>query len=75
MQRYTDINGDSGVAAYEVGASYIVVQFKDGAEYEYTSLSAGQQHVDEMARLARQGDGLNSFINRVVKKRYSRRLR
>lgn len=50
------------------------VAFKDGAIYRYTSVSAGQAILDRMIVLARAGDGLNQFINRAVKKRYSERL-
>ena len=50
------------------------VAFKDGAIYRYTALSAGQANLDRMIVLARAGDGLNQYINRAVKKRYSERL-
>lgn len=30
MERYKDINGDSGVIAYECGTDYIRVQFSTG---------------------------------------------
>jgi hypothetical protein len=73
MTPYRDV--ESGVAAYDIGQSHIDVQFKDGSVYRYTSLSAGRANIDEMARLARAGDGLNTFINQVVRKRYSARLR
>jgi glycine cleavage system aminomethyltransferase T len=75
MTPYRDWDQDSGVQAYDIEQSHIDVQFKDGAVYRYTSLSAGQTNLDHMARLARAGDGLNAFINRFVKNRYSARLR
>lgn len=75
MKPYRDVDGDSGVAASEDGAGYILVQFKDGAVYEYTDSSAGATNVAEMKRLAASGDGLNAFINRHVRKLYSRRVR
>ncbi len=75
MTPYRDWDRDSGVRAYDIGQSHIDVEFKDGAMYRYTSLSAGQGNLDEMARLARAGEGLNSFINRVVKRLYSARIR
>jgi hypothetical protein len=75
MTPYKDIDDDSGVRAYNIEDGYIDVQFKDGALYRYTSMSAGQANLEKMARLARAGDGLNSFINRNVKQRYSARLR
>lgn len=63
MEPYRDINGDSGIAAYEIGSDYIKVQFKDGAVYLYTAASVGSAHIAEMQRLARSGDGLNAYIN------------
>lgn len=75
MQPYLDINNDSGVAAYEIGLDIITIQFKDGAIYEYTSISTGRRNLNQMAKLAKAGDGLNSFINTVVKKGYSRKVR
>lgn len=75
MIPYRDWDRDSGVRAYEIGPSHIDIQFKDGSVYRYTSLSAGQANIQQMARLAQAGDGLNAFINNVVKRRYSARLR
>lgn len=75
MTPYRDIDGDSNVSAYEYGSDWIQVQFKDGSVYEYTSLSAGQSNIDTMKRLADAGEGLNSFIQRQVRKGYSRKMR
>ena len=75
MQRYIDIGGDSGVAAYEVGPDSITVQFKDVATYLYTNASAGSANIQTMKSLATSGDGLNAFITRNVKKAYASKLR
>ena len=75
MTPYRDIDGDSNVSAYEYGSDWIQVQFKDGSVYEYTSSSAGQGNIDTMKRLADAGEGLNSHIQRNVRKRYSRKIR
>ena len=74
MTSYRDWDQDSGIRAYELGSSYMDVAFKVGAIYGYTSVSAGQANIDRMIVLARAGDGLNQFMNRAVKKRYSERL-
>ena len=71
MVLYKDINGDSGVLGYEIGDDYIMVQFKTGAIYTYTYLSAGAEKVETMKVLAKSGNGLNSFINRYAKKLYA----
>ena len=75
MQTYMDIGGDSGVAAFENGADYIRVQFKDGSVYLYTYGSAGAANIERMKSLAIAGDGLNAFINTSVRLAYARRER
>ena len=75
MERYRDIDGDSGIAEYEPGTDYIRVKFKDGSVYLYTYASAGSSNIEEMKRLAAAGDGLNAFINRNVRKRYAKKER
>jgi len=75
MERYKNLGGNSGVVAYEIGSGSIVVQFSDGAKYEYTNQSAGAGAIATMHRLAAAGHGLNSFISTTVKKAYSRRWR
>jgi len=75
MEPYRDWDNDSGVRAFEISEGQIDIQFKTGAVYRYTSVSAGSANFDQMVALARAGEGLNNFINRVVKKRYSSRLR
>jgi hypothetical protein len=73
MKSYKDIDGDSGVVAYEYGADFIRVQFSTGSIYLYTYKSAGHQNIETMKRLADSGNGLNAFINTTVRKNYERR--
>lgn len=75
MERYRNLGGNSGVVGYEITDGAITVQFSDDSIYLYTAQSAGLAHLKEMHRLAVAGRGLNSFISRVVRKGYSRRLR
>jgi hypothetical protein len=75
MHHYRDVDGDSGVAAYEAGPDFIRVQFKGGATYLYTYGSAGSHKIEQMKQLAAAGDGLNAFINTHVLKGYSRKER
>lgn len=72
MQSYYDLNGNSGIVAFEVGVDYITVQFSTGALYTYSYRSAGIEKVENMKRLAVQGSGLNSYINRYARKDYER---
>ncbi len=75
MKQYKNINGDSGVAAYEHGDNWIHVQFKDGVTYEYRSAKIGAANIAAMQRLADAGNGLNAYINthRNISKGWSRK--
>lgn len=75
MERYRDIDGDSGVNAYEIGSDFIRVKFSTGAIYLYTYASAGQINIDQMKILAQRGEGLNAFINTTVRKLYAQKER
>lgn len=75
MERYKNLGGNSSVIAYEIEPDSITVQFNDGWLYLYTTQSAGSGNVTEMHHLAAAGQGLNSFISRVVRKRYARKWR
>ena len=71
MQKYKDINNDSGVEAYDIHEDSITVFFKGSPKpYKYSYASAGIQNVEHMKKLAASGDGLNSFIMRNVKDKY-----
>jgi hypothetical protein len=74
MQPYRDLRGDSGIVAYEVDRGWIKVQFKHGGTYLYDATAPGTVHVAAMTRLARAGDGLNTYINEHVRKNYSQKL-
>ena len=72
MNSYLNRSGWSNVSTYELGTDYIKVQFNDGSVYLYTYVSAGQHHIELMRQLAIQGQGLNSYINKYVRKNYER---
>lgn len=74
MEQYKDINGDSGVAAYEIGSGSITVQFLKGDTYLFNDSKPGAEHVAEMQRLAQTGDGLNAYINKFMRKNYAAKL-
>lgn len=75
MDRYKNLNGGSGVVAYEISNDSIMVEFNNNSLYLYSYLIPGQQHVDNMKGLAVRGYGLNGYINSYVKKQYEKRLR
>jgi hypothetical protein len=71
MEKYRNIGGGSGVFAYENGAEYIKVKFSETNKiYTYSYQKAGENHVKNMKKLAIDGRGLNSYINKYVKKLY-----
>ncbi len=41
MEPYRNIEGNSEVAAYEIGPDYITLEFSDGSTYRYTYANAG----------------------------------
>lgn len=73
MEQYRNIEGQSEVSAYEIGADYITLEFSDGSTYRYTYASAGQENVERMKGLATAGQGLDKFINTPVSKLYERK--
>ena len=71
MQRYADIDRDSGVMGFDIGDTSITVYFKGTSRpYVYSNRKAGMRHVETMKRLALAGDGLNEYINDHVRKSY-----
>lgn len=73
MQRYLNLNGDSGVTHYEIGSDYILVKFHgDKPPYRYSCARAGKKHVDRMKTLALAGRGLGTYISQNVHELYDR---
>ena len=71
MERYRNASGDSGVSGYEIGPDYIAVKFSGTFRtYTYSYRKAGRNHVEQMKILARNGSGLNTYINKYVKHLY-----
>ncbi len=69
MEKYSNKGRNSGVYSYEIGNDYIkVIFFGNSKTYQYSYQGeAGQSHVDNMKSLAKNGSGLNSYINSFVK--------
>lgn len=74
MRPYQDTDDESGVVAYRIGAGSITIRFRSGGTYLYDASAPGAAHVAEMQRLARAGDGLNTYINKYVRKNYAAML-
>jgi hypothetical protein len=74
MTPYSNSNGASGVAAHEIRRESIVIEFKHGGKYLYDYDTTGREHVEEMKRLALEGRGLATYINRNVRRRYAKKF-
>lgn len=74
MERYKNISGNSGISAYKIKSDSIIIQFTDGAVYLYTYQSANPEMIEKMKELAVSGSGLNTYINKYVRKSYERKL-
>lgn len=62
LQPYGNLSGNSGVVAFASLPATIVVQFRGGDLYEYSTEITGAAEVDTMKRLAHAGLGLSTFI-------------
>ena len=69
-----NLGRDSNVDSYSISEDSITVMFRGGGTYLYTYGCPGAYDVEQMKELAEQGEGLNSYINRKVKKNYAARL-
>jgi hypothetical protein len=75
MQPYKNLSGQSTIVMYDIGGDFIDVMFKTPAKdgstiYRYSYTSAGSASIEHMKDLARQGQGLNSFITTMVRDLY-----
>jgi hypothetical protein len=70
MQPYRNLDGHSGVVAYELGDGWIDVRFVNGETYRYSRASAGIEHVRNMQTLACAGEGLATYISKFVHDAY-----
>ena len=71
MQEYKNLTRKSGVAAYEIGDDYIDIQYKNGNIYKYTYDSPGKNEVEALKLFAKEGKGLNSYINKTLLNKYA----
>lgn len=72
MGNYKNYSGKSNIDSFEINPDSIHVVFKSGRErhYLYTYRTPGEYHVEKMKELALSGQGLNSYINRIVKSNF-----
>tara|TARA_B100001105_G_C22298526_1_gene402748 strand:+ start:699 stop:923 length:225 start_codon:yes stop_codon:yes gene_type:complete len=74
MPRYKNLDGNSGVSAYEIGSDSIAVAFGPDDKYLYTYASAGKRIIEKMKKLAVAGRGLSTYISQTVKEKFEKKL-
>jgi hypothetical protein len=75
MLPYASPNGNSGVVAYRIDGDSITLRFVDRSTlYVYDANRPGLAAVREMQRLAEQGSGLTTYINKHVRKNYAMKI-
>ncbi|MDT3671625.1 MAG: hypothetical protein ROZ37_14990 [Aromatoleum sp.] len=65
MQRYKNLNGRSGIVAFEIGDDCVKIVFRDNPKvYLYSTRKIPPQKIERMKQLATAGRGLATFISR-----------
>jgi hypothetical protein len=73
VDKYLNLGGNSSVEAYEIVEHSISVKFfKTNDTYIYSYASTGKDDVERMKILAKQGEGLNSYIMKHAKNTYEK---
>ena len=57
-------NPTSGITSFEPGSNWIIVQYKNGRSYKYSSPPLAQHQIDTMIKYAESHDGLGTYINK-----------
>lgn len=65
METYLNLAGNSGVEAFDILRTGIMVRFLSGGTYLYDYHVPGRMHVETMKRLALSGRGLSSYISQL----------
>lgn len=73
MRPYHNRSGNSGVLAYDIGADSITIEFGTGT-YLYNYSKPGRAHVEQMQRLAQNGQGLATYISQHVRDNFAARV-
>jgi hypothetical protein len=68
---YANIGGNSGVASYDYGPDWMVVNFTTGSRYIYTLKSTTPESMGYLKKYAQEGKGLNSYIMRMLREDYA----
>lgn len=67
MEKYSNRNGNSGIEAYDIVDSGIIIRFAEGGTYLYPTEACGKKAVTIMQLLAKKGIGLATYINQNIR--------
>lgn len=73
MYHYRNVGGNSSVVAYDTGVDWLLIRFNDSSLYLYTTKSTSSEDIEYMRKLANDGKGLNSYVNRRIGNKYAGR--
>ena len=63
MKRYNTTSGrESNIVSYDVGNDYIIIEYSDSKKFKYSHNSAGAMAVETMKVLAKNQNGLTTYI-------------
>jgi hypothetical protein len=74
MQRYKNLDGDSGGVAYELGGHSLKLRFRGGDIYLQDEKTPGRGALARTQALPLVGRGLSTYISRYVRDKYAAKL-
>jgi hypothetical protein len=74
MKSYQNLNGNSGIKAYELLPDGIKIQFADDSIYLYNYEFNGQRAIKIMKALAKKGIGLTTYINQEIRENFAEKI-
>jgi len=74
VKQYKNLNGDSLVDAYDIDVDYVLIKFKDNTRYLYNVHHTGENNIEILKSLAKEGKGLYHFILENLKKKHAKKF-
>jgi len=74
MKPYKNLNGNSGIKAYELLPDGIKIQFADDSIYLYNYEFNGERAIKIMKGLAKKGIGLTTYINQEIRENFAQKI-
>lgn len=74
MEHYLNKSGNSPITKFRIEEQKVTVWYNDDTSYSYSYSRAGQSIVDRIKELAREGEGLATFISQQAKFLYDHKI-